>query len=200
MENINETLKRFAGSEGFQKRFTEMRKGILNHPEIKAFLIQHEDELTQEMIEKNLSKLYEYSNQSKECQKCSSLDGCINLMKGYHPHLIISGGSIEVHYDKCPRKVMDDEKRKNEKLIRSLYVPKDILKASFDDMEKDEERTDAIGKALAFVLDYSEGKTTKGLYFYGQFGVGKSYLLGAIANELAAEEDSVNDCLCTRAF
>ena len=59
-------------------------------------------------------------------------------MKGYHPHLIISGGSIEVHYDKCPRKVMDDEKRKNEKLIRSLYVPKDILKASFDDMEKDE--------------------------------------------------------------
>lgn len=188
MENINETLKRFAGSEGFQKRFTEMRKGILNHPEIKAFLIQHEDELTQEMIEKNLSKLYEYSNQSKECQKCSSLDGCINLMKGYHPHLIISGGSIEVHYDKCPSKVMDDEKRKNEKLIRSLYVPKDILKASFDDMEKDEERTGAIGKALAFVLDYSEGKTTKGLYLYGQFGVGKSYLLGAIANELAQKK------------
>ena len=50
--------------------------------------------------------------QSKECQKCSSLDGCINLMKGYHPHLVISGGSIEVHYDKCPSKVMDDEKRK----------------------------------------------------------------------------------------
>ena len=33
---------------------------------------------------------------------------------------------------------MDDEKRKNEKLIQSLYVPKDILKASFDDMETDE--------------------------------------------------------------
>ena len=67
-----------------------------------------------------------------------SLDGCINLMKGYHPHLIISRGAIEVHYDKCPRKVMDDEKRKNEKLIQSLYVPKDILKASFDDIETDE--------------------------------------------------------------
>ena len=50
--------------KNFRKDITEMRKGILNHPEIKAFLIQHEDELTQEMIEKNLSKLYEYS-QSK---------------------------------------------------------------------------------------------------------------------------------------
>ena len=45
---------------------------------------------------------------------------------------------------------MDDEKRKNEKLIQSLYVPKDILKASFDDMEKDEERTDAIRKGTCF--------------------------------------------------
>ena len=28
---------------------------------------------------------------------------------------------------------MDEEKRKNEKLIKSLHVPKDILHASFDD-------------------------------------------------------------------
>jgi primosomal protein DnaI len=188
MERINETLKRFAGSEGFQKRYQEMRKGVLNDPEVKDFLLEHEDELSQEVIEKNLSKLYEYTNQSKECNKCSSLGGCVNLMQGYHPHLVISRGSIEVHYDKCPTKVMDDEKRKNEKLIQSLYVPKDILKASFLDMEKDEERTNAIGKALAFVLNYSEGKQAKGLYFYGQFGVGKSYLLGAIANELAQKK------------
>ena len=41
---------------------------------------------------------------------------------------------------------------------------------------------------LHLYLNYREGNTTKGLYFYGQFGVGKSYLLGAIANELAAEK------------
>ncbi|WP_338470467.1 primosomal protein DnaI [Niallia sp. XMNu-256] len=185
MERINDTLKRLAGNENFQKRFQQMRNGILNDPEIKAFLTENEEELGPEVIEKNLSKLYEYSNQSKECNKCDSLEGCINIMKGYHPQLVVSRGSLEVHYDKCPRKIMDDEKRKNEKLIQSLYVPKDILKASFDDMDTDKERTDAIGKALGFVLRYSENQTTKGLYLYGQFGVGKSYLLGAIANELA---------------
>lgn len=188
MERINETLKRFAGNESFQKRYQEMRKAILNHPEIKAFLIEHEDELTPDTIEKNLSKLYEFTNQSKDCNKCSSLDGCINLMQGYHPHLVLSRGSIEVHYDKCPRKVMEDEQRKNEKLIQSLYVPKDILKASFANIDRDDERTEAIQKAVAFVLRYREGQATKGLYFYGQFGVGKSYLLGAIANELAQKK------------
>ncbi|WP_428909346.1 primosomal protein DnaI [Niallia sp. Krafla_26] len=190
MERINETLKRFAGNEGFQKRYQEMREAILNHPEIQAFLMEHQEDLSSDVIEKNLSKLYEFTNQSKECDKCSSLDGCINMMQGYHPQLVFSRGSIEVHYDKCPRKVMDDEKRKNEKLIQSLYVPKDILRASFATMDQDGERMDAIQKAVEFVLKYREGQLTKGLYFYGQFGVGKSYILGAIANELAKNKIS----------
>lgn len=185
MEKINETLKRLAGNENFQKKYQEMKKRILENPEVKAFMLEHKDELTPKIIESSMMKLHEYANQSKKCDKCPSLGGCINLMKGYYPELVISRGAIEIHYDKCPNKIMDDEKRKNEKLIQSLYVPKDILRASFYDMEKDGDRTDAIQKALAFVLNYKEGAANKGLYFYGQFGVGKSYLLGAIANELA---------------
>ena len=135
MERINKTLQRLSGNENFQKRYQAMKQEILKNDEVRVFLHEHKDELTSEMIEKNLMKLYEYGNQSKECNKCASLGSCINLMKGYHPELIISRGAIEVHYDKCPRKVMEDEKRKNEKLIQSLYVPKDILRASFDDIE-----------------------------------------------------------------
>ena len=41
---------------------------------------------------------------------------------------------------------MDEEKRKNEKLIKSLYVPKDILHASFDDMIESDERMDRLKK------------------------------------------------------
>src|SRR3954453_18688496 len=182
MERINKTLQRLSGNENFQKRYQAMKQEILKNEEVRVFLHEHNDELTSEMIEKNLMKLYEYGNQSKECNKCASLGSCVNLMKGYHPELIISRGAIEVHYDKCPRKVREDEKKKNEKLIQSLYVPKDILRASFYDMEKDGERTDAIQKALSFVLNYKEDAVNKGLYFYVQFGVGKSYLLGAVAN------------------
>ncbi len=84
---------------------------------------------------------------------------------------------------------MDEEKRKNEKLIKSLYVPKDILHASFEVMDRSE-RAEVIKKSLAFVMTCKEGQAAKGLYFHGEFGVGKSYILGAIANELAKHKIS----------
>ncbi|MBU8879662.1 primosomal protein DnaI [Bacillus sp. FJAT-29790] len=185
MKKINDTLKRLAGKEDFQKRYEMQRRETMNHPDVRAFLRNNEADLTTSMIEKSMVKLYEYSQQSKECNKCPSLDGCVNLMKGYHPELVIQRGSIDLQYDKCPRKVMDDEKRKNQKLIQSLYVPKDILHASFDSIYADDERIDAVQKAASFLMNYKPGSKQKGLYFYGKFGVGKSYLLGAIANELA---------------
>lgn len=189
MEKINETLKRFAGNGNFQRKYQEMREQILNDPDVLSFLYEHQDEITSQMIEKSLMKLYEYANQSKQCQKCLGLDRCVNLMQGYSPELVISRESIEVHYGKCQRKVQDEEKRRNEKLIKSMYVPKDILHASFEQMEMDE-RTAVMDKALDFVLNYKQGLTTKGLYFHGEFGVGKSYILGALANELAKNKIS----------
>lgn len=190
MERINDTLKRLSGKDDFQKRYEMQRRQTLNHPDVKSFLKSHEDELTDSMIERSMVKLYEYINQSKECQKCPSLEGCANFMKGYHPKLILDRGSIDLHYDKCPRKVMHDEKRKNEKLIQSLYVPRDILEASFDSIYEDDKRIDAIQKAASFIMNYSPGSRQKGIYFYGKFGVGKSYLLGVIANELAKKKVS----------
>ncbi|EWG10488.1 primosomal protein DnaI [Cytobacillus firmus] len=190
MEKINETLRRLAGNEGFQKRYEMMRNQTLNHPEVKAFIQTHRDELTSEMVEKSLSKLFEYTQQSKECNKCPSLEGCVNFMQGYHPELVIQRRSIDLKYDKCPRKIMHDEKRRNEKLIQSLYVPSDILHATFDSIYDDDDRIEAVDKAASFVMDYQPGSKQKGIYFYGKFGVGKSYLLGAIANKLASRKVS----------
>ncbi|MBP2243088.1 primosomal protein DnaI [Cytobacillus eiseniae] len=190
MEKINDTLKRLAGKADFQKRYEMQRMETLNNPDVQSFLRNHEDEITDAMVTKSLMKLYEYAQQSKECNQCPSLDGCQNMMKGYHPKLVIERGSIHLHYDKCPRKVMDDEKRKNEKLIQSMYVPRDILNATFDDIHNDDDRIDAVQKAASFLINYKAGSKQKGLYFHGKFGVGKSYLLGAIANELAQKKVS----------
>ncbi|WP_444508941.1 DnaA ATPase domain-containing protein, partial [Enterobacter mori] len=51
-------------------------------------------------------------------------------------------------------------------------------------------RIDAIGAANEFLSTYEPGKKAQGLYLYGKFGVGKTYLLGAIANELARKKIS----------
>ncbi|WP_141431993.1 primosomal protein DnaI [Bacillus sp. 03113] len=190
MEKINDTIKRLASNTNFQKRYEQMRQEIMKHPDVRNFLIAHNFEVTEQMIEKSLIKLFEYTNQSKECGRCENLESCKNIMQGYHPELVLIRGTIDIEYHRCPRKIMDDERKKNEKLIQSLYMPKDIVRASFSTIETSPERYDAIDKALAFVDQYRTGVRLKGLYFYGEFGVGKSFLLGAIANELAKKKIS----------
>ncbi|MEH7303770.1 primosomal protein DnaI [Neobacillus drentensis] len=190
MEKINQTLKRLASQGNFQKRYEEMRRATLENPDIIEFIGKNQDVLTKEIIDKSLGKLYEYTNQSKECEKCESLDGCINMMKGFHPELVLSRNFIDIRYERCPRKKRYDEKRKNESLIKSLYVPKDILNATIDEFIHDDERIEAFSHALGFINNFKQGIPTKGLYFYGEFGVGKSYLLGAVANKLAQKQIS----------
>ncbi len=190
MEKINETLKRLASNDKFQQRYQQIKRQVLQHPDVQAFLADHQNLVNQEMLEKSIIKLFEYINQSKDCDLCPSLESCANLMKGYHPKLVLTNNSIDILYEPCPKKIIEDEKRKNERLIKSLYVPRDILNATFDDLEQDIGRVNAVNKAASFLLNFDEGKKQKGLYFYGKFGVGKSYLLGAIANELAKKRVS----------
>ncbi|MDF2857305.1 MAG: primosomal protein DnaI [Neobacillus sp.] len=190
MEKINRTLKRLASNESFQKRYEQQRAEVLNHPDIIAFLAKHQDEVDQALIDKSMTKLYEYTQQSKDCDRCPSLEGCINFMKGYHPDLVLTRNSIDVVYKRCPKKIMSDEKKKNQKLIKSLYVPRDIIEATFEDFEGDSGRLEAGDQAATFLMNYEAGLKPKGLYLYGKFGVGKSYLLGAIANELAKKQIS----------
>lgn len=191
MEKINRTLKKLGANETFQKRYQETRRNIISNPSVQAFIAEHRNEITNEMIEKSLMKLYEYSTQSKECQNCSSLENCVNIMKGYHPELVVRSHSIDIQYDRCPRQVMHEEKRKSEKLVKSMHFPKDMLHVTFEDIDFSKNtpgRYEALDKATTFLANYQTGVKQKGLYLYGQFGVGKSFLLGAIANELAAKK------------
>jgi primosomal protein DnaI len=193
VENISETLKKLGSIENFQKRYQQMRREIMNNPDVRAFLREHQDELNNEIIEKGLMKLHEYATQSSECRKCTGLEACGNLMKGFQPELVIRSNSIEIQYDRCSRQVIEDEKRKNEKLVKSMYFPKDMLHVTFKDFDISQStpgRFEALDKATSFVANYQPGVKQKGLYLYGPFGVGKSYLLGAIANQLAEKKVS----------
>ncbi|WP_374721314.1 primosomal protein DnaI [Peribacillus tepidiphilus] len=188
MKKISQTLNKLTNTKEFNERYNAIRKEILEDENIHRFLNSHSSTVTKEMVDRSLVKLYEYSSQSKNCDKCPSLEGCINMMQGYHPQLILQKNSIDVQYERCPRKVAADERKRHESFIKSLYVPKDILGATMESFYQtyvSEERLKAFEKAMIFIKKIDQGEKTKGLYIYGSFGVGKSYLLGAIANELA---------------
>ncbi|WP_026693695.1 primosomal protein DnaI [Peribacillus kribbensis] len=191
MERINETLGKLANRGQLNERYKKLEEETMKNPDIIHFLNENSSRITEDMIKRSMGKLYEYTTQSKECSGCPSLEKCVNMMEGYHPHLVLKGNYIDLNYDRCPRKVLTDEKRKREDLIQSLYVPKDILSASLSEFDFNSgERMDAFEKAMETVEKITAGKKAKGLYLFGKFGVGKTYLLGAIANELAKERIS----------
>jgi primosomal protein DnaI len=184
LKPIQETLKNLTNKDDFKKRYDALKKEVTADPDVRRFIQKHE--ISETVIEKGLMKLFEYVIQSKNCQSCQSLDECKNMLKGYEPHLIFNGRTIDIHYDRCPRKIAFDERKKQEDLIQSLYIPKEILSANMADIEPDTpSRVEVIKKAHEFVNNYEPGKRMKGLYLYGPFGVGKTYILGAIANQLA---------------
>ncbi|RWR05979.1 primosomal protein DnaI [Siminovitchia fortis] len=186
MESINKTMQRLYQAPEFRKRYEDLKQEVLENPDIQAFLEENKHAVTDRMIETNLMKLYEYKSQTINCNGCPGLSGCMNIMKGYEPSLVIESNRIDIHYRPCPEKILDDERRKTRKLIESFYMPKDILNASFADFSLDSEgRLDAFEYAERFTAEYTQGSSMKGLYLHGEFGVGKSYLLGAIANQLA---------------
>jgi primosomal protein DnaI len=189
MEPIQNAFSALMKNKQFQDTFQKMRQEVRSHPKIVSFLEENKNVVTEEMIDNSLGKLYEYIGQSVNCEDCPSFGECKNLVHGYHPHLIIQGKRIDVQYDRCPNGIKNDNRKKHEALIKCMYLPKDVLSASFSNLSlEDSGRFEAISSARQFILNYEKGKMLQGLYLHGPFGVGKTYLLGAIANELAEAE------------
>src|SRR5699024_11988797 len=71
-------------------------------------------------------------------------------------------------------------------MIESYHVPKDVKDATFDTvfLDADSNRQEVIRKAISGSQAICEGTDAKGLYIHGRFGIGKSYLLESIVNEL----------------
>ncbi|OMP67480.1 primosomal protein DnaI [Domibacillus epiphyticus] len=184
MKKINEALGNLKTSPGFSDLYEKSRQEVMSDKAIRSFI--EENNLSDKAISKGIVKLDEYRSQSHSCSKCPSLDGCINIMKGYEPELVVSRGAVEIEYKRCPQKLREDEMKHLQRHVKSFYMPKDVLKATFPAVEIDNRsRLEAVKSARDFVDGFTPGEMSKGLYIHGKFGVGKSFLFGAIANELA---------------
>lgn len=187
MKSVQSTLQKlFQSNERLQKQYAEISKKVLANPNIQAF-IQSNKEVTGEMIERNLSKLYEYHTQSIQCENCSSYSNCKNIVQGYTPKLTIENNDIHIVYEKCSSRIAWEKREQTNRLIDSLYMPKEILQATIDELDFSPGRAQAIKEMTDFLDQVVENPNIlpkQGIYFSGPFGVGKTYFLGAIANRL----------------
>lgn len=191
MEPIKETLKRVVNAPEFSERYEKMKTEILENPGVQTFLDENAEVVNKGMVDRGLGKLYEYTTQNHDCETCENVAKCTNIMKGYVPKLAIIRGLIDLDYARCRQKVVEDERREVSAMISSMHMPKDVLQARLATVIYDHNTRVNLGTAANTFME--EVKTTgklpsKGFYIYGEFGVGKSYVLGALANELAEQK------------
>jgi primosomal protein DnaI len=185
MESIQQTLQKMQNSKSIIGHFQRLKEEVLSDKSVREFILANPT-LPENEIERNISRLFEYRNERNNCFACTSIDTCPNMMKGFAPELFIERNQIQIRYNICQKKQNADERKRQQTLIKSLYVPKEILSASFDTLDRGERsRINAIAKAFEFATTTVPGETGEGLFLHGEFGVGKTYIMGAVANLLA---------------
>ena len=182
MENVGKVLQEKMRATDMRQRYQKLVTKALADPDVKTFLQAHRAELTQEDIQRSASKLYEYVKIKENIAQGKEIP-----MPGYSPSLMISQHRIEVNYVPTAELLAQREQLARQTRVRTINMPKSIRRARIEDYDQTK-RQDVLMAALAFIDAYQEQpqKFHKGMYLQGKFGVGKTFLLAAIANELAA--------------
>ena len=151
---------------------------IMNTPLCREFIDKYE--LTNKDIMDNSLAFLLVSENYEKCKNCQGFEHCpLEGVKGYFNVPVIDFyGMIDTEFKAC--KYMEE---------RNLYVYRDFEdeKLKWFLTEKD---VNVIGrsKALNLLGKLTKDKNTKGVYLYGDNGVGKSYLAICCANRIVKSE------------
>jgi primosomal protein DnaI len=157
---------------------------LLRHPAVREFAEQH-PEIPTGAYRRCLTLLSQVVTERSHCDSCPGLEQCPNSAQGHYPMLIAVGEAISLQMAECSKLRMHKEEQRRRSLIRSHHIPVEIRGATFESIDLNAQREEAISAAIDFCLSFENGIPDKGLYLYGPFGVGKSYIAGAITNQLA---------------
>lgn len=139
-------------------------------------------DLDEKVLMKNTTSLLEAAIELENCSNCKGLDSCPNLIKGSLMKAEKNNNGIVFSYVNCPK----NEKELYKKNMTFYDLPLKIRNASIKDVYTDDKSRDEILKAMKkFKDNYLKDKNQRGIYLYGNFGCGKSYLISALFNDLA---------------
>ncbi len=180
MKEVQESLRQ---ANQARKTYSEIRQEILADPEVAQFI--QEEALTEKIIELSISKFFEYI---KERDKWLKGDEAY-IAKGYKPLLIMNEGYADVSYEETAELVEAQRQEAIRRRMHLVELPAGLKHATLAPNQKDSviltrSRTEILSLMSDFIGNF-HSPTKKGLYVYGDFGVGKSFLLAALAHDLS---------------
>jgi primosomal protein DnaI len=148
-------------------------------------LVKHLN-VSDDILMKYTSKLQECAFEHGNCQNCQGLATCRNSLDGFILKLEIDGQVIKFGYVPCEYKKKLLNHNRHQKNAYYFDVPKEIKSARMKDIYvSDKNRIEVIKWVKDFITNYETNTEQKGLYLYGNFGSGKTFLIAALFNELA---------------
>ena len=149
-----------------QKLINEM----LQAEDVKSFIDQ--EKITKDEFDRYLAVFLSYYIARKKCQDCQGM--CQQARKYMMPVLNKDGLYIDLDFKSCPFKANDYQ-------ANILYLSTNFVE------NKDLYLNEARQEVLSYVKKYLKNPTqdTKGLYLYGKYGTGKSFIMQYLAIELA---------------
>lgn len=174
MESVGDVLKRQPSRFHYQ----DLVQKIMKDPDVAAFIQQ--ESLTPEELNRSISKFNQYIT-----ERDKFLRGDTDyIAKGYKPILVMNHGYADVSYEETPELIAAEKEAAIKNRLKLINLPASLKKASLAQVDLDDmERLPIFEKLLAFVEQYPTIR--KGLYLYGDFGVGKSFMVAALAHDLS---------------
>ena len=174
MESVGDVLK------GHPSRFQyqDLVQQIVKDPDVTAFI--QKESLSQEELNRSISKFNQYIT-----ERDKFLRGDTDyIARGYKPILVMNHGYADVSYEETPELIAAEKEAAIKKRLNLINLPSSLKNVSFLDVYRDDvARLTVLNKMIKFVNDYPNN--LKGLYLYGDFGVGKSFMVAALAHDLS---------------
>ena len=174
MESVGDVLKRQPSRFHYQ----DLVQKIMKDPDVVAFIQQ--ESLSPEELNRSISKFNQYIT-----ERDKFLRGDTDyIAKGYKPILVMNHGYADVSYEETPELIAAEKEAAIKNRLKLINLPASLKKVSFADVDADDEKRFTVFQRL---VEFSEAypHVSKGLYLYGDFGVGKSFMVAALAHDLS---------------
>lgn len=185
MEKIGQNMPHMNRVRQFD--YQELVKQIMADPDVAAFIQQ--EKLTQAEIQRSVSKFNQYITERNRFL----LRDETYIAKGYKPILVKNEGYADVAYEETPELIEQERQEAIRSRLNLISLPASLKEASLAQVDLDDVgRYKAFELLTNFVAEFPNYQ--KAVYLYGDFGVGKSYMMAALAHDLS-EKRSVSTTL-----